>query len=169
MKKRILVVAVLVFVLITAAIVVSALISNASKGKTETLLKVAQQQAELIRVAELGSAKAKGPVAQNLAITTKLSLLTDQKSLTTYIGKQGLKTTPALLAGGKDSKTDTQLTNAEQTNRFDEVFLDIMQRDLAEYQSSLQKAFNETEGKSGKEVLTNAFNNTKLLVNKPAS
>lgn len=165
--KRILIVAVLGMLLLTIGIVVMGLLSSAGKEGRQTLLSIAQQQEELVRVADMGTQKARSPIAQNLAITTKLSIASAQKDLLDYMRAQGIKTGPKELALGKNSKTDDELTAAEQNNRYDEALTATLQKQLNAYQNSLRKAHSEAAGKSGKELLSTAYNHAGLLLNKP--
>lgn len=166
-KKRILLVAVIGAVLLVVFMVVFSLLFSGGKGSAETLLTVAQQQTELIRVAEDGTDKARGPLAQNLAITTKLSVASAQKDLLEYMKKQRLKAGPKQLALGRSDQTDAALTAAEQNNRYDEEFTKIIEQQLAAYQASLQTAFNQTSSKAGKDLLSAAYTQAGLLLSKP--
>lgn len=167
MRRRILIAAIAGSFLIIAAILVFTFLSNSNKGNEETLLTIAKQQAELIRIGEAGTTKAKGPAAQNLAITTKLSISTVQKDFLSFAGKQGVKIDPKAIAS-PNAKNDSELSVAEQNNKYDEVLTAMINKQLTDYTASLKKAYNETESKSGKEVLSNAFQQAELLLGKPA-
>ena len=167
MKKRILIASVLALFLIIAALIVTSILGSAGKADSEALLSLVEQQHEIMRLADVGTEKARGTKAQNLAITTKLTLASSQRDVQSYVTKQGVKIDQKLLAAKKNSKTDAQLTAAEQSNRFDETFIQVMESHLARYQSSLKKAHAEATAKKDKDTLAAAFKNAGLLVNKP--
>lgn len=150
-----------VILLLIIASVVLVLISSAGNGNKEALLKAAQQQAELIRVSKIGIDKARDPATRNLAMTTNLSLQSDQASLLTHV-----KASSKQLALGKSTKTDVALTNAEQSNRFDEVFTETIQTELASYQKTLKSAYDGSASKKTKATLTDEYNHAAVLLSK---
>lgn len=168
-KKRIIITAAGGGVLLTLIMIVFSLLASSGKGSVETLVSIAQQQNEIVRIAEDGNKKARGATAQNLAITTKLSISSAQKDLLAYAKNQGIKINPDKLAETKDSKTDEQLKSAEQNNRYDETFTKVVTQQLTAYQASLRKAYNETSSQSGKSVLTSASKQIELLIATPTS
>jgi lipopolysaccharide export LptBFGC system permease protein LptF len=166
-KKRILIVAAGGAVLLMVFMLVFSLIFSGGKGSTETLLSIARQQSELIRVANEGAQRARGPQAQNLAMTTKLSLTSAQQDLQAYIKSQGIKVKQKELAAPPNSRTDAELTAAEQDNRFDEAFTALMQQQLTAYQAALKQAYDETSSRSGRQVLSDSHAQVELLLGKP--
>lgn len=150
-----------IILLIILASVAMVLISNAGKGNQETLLKAAQQQAELIRVSKIGIDKARDPATRNLAMTTNLSLQSDQTVLLTHV-----KVSSKQLALGKNTKTDIALTTAEQSNRFDEVFITTIQSELATYQKTLKNAYDGASGSKTKATLAAEYKTAGLLLTK---
>lgn len=167
MKKRILIAGVGATVLVIFAIIATSFLGSAGKADNAALLSMVEQQHEIMRLADVGISKAKGPEAQNLAITTKLTLASSQKDIQSYATKRGVKIDQKLLSEKKNSKTDAALTAAEQSNRFDEAFIQVLESHLAKYQASLKKAHGEATDKKDKEKLAAAFKDTALLVNKP--
>ncbi len=162
-KARIMIVLAGVGILIVLALIVSTLISSASNsGKTE-LIKAAQQQTELVRISKIGIDRAKDTAAKNLATTTNVSLQSDQLTLAADLKSSGIKLDPKELALGKDQKTDLLLTNAEQANNFDEVFIKTLQTKLVAYQKQLKIAHDKTESKKLKATLSLQFTNAGLL------
>lgn len=162
-KARIMIVLAGVGILIVLALIVSTLISSASNsGKTE-LIKAAQQQTELVRISKIGIDRAKDTAAKNLATTTNVSLQSDQLTLAADLKSSGIKLDPKVLALGKDQKTDVLLTNAEQANNFDEVFIKTLQTKLVAYQKQLKIAHDKTDSKKLKATLSLQFTNAGLL------
>lgn len=160
-QGRILIVVGGVILLIIIATIVMAVISSAGKGQEEVMLKAAQQQAELIRVSKIGIDKARDPAARNLAVTTNLSLQSDQTALAAHV-----KASAKDLALGKNTKTDIALTTAEQSNKFDEVFTATIQSELIAYQKTLKSAYDGATSKKTKASLSDQFNHASVLLGK---
>ena len=150
-KQRIMIAAGGALVLIVLITVAIAVISNIGKGNTEQLVRLAQQHAEIARIAEIGEDKAVGPDARNLAVTTKLALQSSQADLLSTIGKTR-KISNKELEAGMNSETDQELTAAEQNNRFDEAFTETLLTQLTEYRQELGVAFEGTNSQSSREV-----------------
>lgn len=162
-KQRLLIVAGGAVILLLIVIIVFALFASAGNAGKANLMKAAQQQAEIIRISKLGIDKARDTSAKNLATTANLSMQSDQTILLAALKNQGIKLSPAELAGGKDSKTDATLTSAEQSNRFDETFTQTMQTMLAEYQKVLKTAFDGTDNAKLQQTLSAQFEHAGLL------
>jgi len=163
MKQRLIIVAAGAVLLLIAAIVVIALISSAGKAGQADLVKAAQQQAEIIRVSKLGLDRARGSSAKNLATTTNLSMQSDQTALLAALKTQGVKVSNEELAAGKDTKTDTALITAEQSNRFDEAFTEAIQAQLVAYQKTLKTAYDSASSTKLKDALALQFEHAGLL------
>lgn len=148
-----------VLVLIIVGAIVMSLITAASSTGHKTLVEAAQQQTEIIRVSKIGVAKARDPVTLNLAVTTNLSLQSDQAALLKQV-----KVTPKELALGRSTKTDIALTTAEQSNQFDQVFTKTIQSQLATYRSTLKKAYDSSSSKKLKATLADEYTHAGLLV-----
>jgi hypothetical protein len=160
-QGRILIVVGGIILLILIASLVMVMLSSAGNGQKETLLKTAQQQAELIRVSKIGVDKARDPAARNLAITTNLSLQSDQAALLSHV-----KLSSKEIALGKNTKTDIDLTSAEQSNRFDEVFTTTLQTELAAYQKTLKTAYDQASSKKLQASLSELYTHAGVLTTK---
>jgi len=133
-------------------------------NKNQSLLEVAQAQQELIRVSTLGASKNSSAAARNLAVTTKLTIETNQKEMIDQLKKQGQKTNTKLLDAKKNTQTDATLTQAAQDNRYDEIFTQQVQQQLMDYQQQLKAAYDGTSSKSLKQLLNNEFAEAGLLI-----
>lgn len=158
MQSRIIIVAIGVLLMIFIGLGVTTLLSSGEKEYKSTLLKITQQQAELIRISDMGSTKARNPDTLNLAITTKATLKTDQATMLTRV-----KANEKLLAQLKDSKTDQLLISAEQSNNFDEVFTKTIKAQLLDYQATLKLAYDSSSNKATRADLEKLFNNASTL------
>lgn len=137
-------------VLLIIGIVAFSLLSGGSNTSAQSL-KIAQMHAELIRVSEIGVNKARTQAAKNLAITTQLTLASDQPAITDIANKDQ-KVTDKLLRAGQDADTDKALTEAEQRSQFDAVFTPLLVDEIREYAKELTAAVNASKSKSTKEA-----------------
>lgn len=122
--------------------VIASLLGNAGKAQQQRLLEATQAQTEIIRITELGEDKASDLSVRSLAIITRLSLATQQQDTKNALMKRGLKekTITRSLGLSKNEKTDATLEEAAANNRFDDTFLKILNKQLADYKRLLQNA-----------------------------
>lgn len=157
----------MMFIAIGTAIIVATLLFSVvfggSKNSTDKLVKITQQQTEIIRVASLADKQAASTDTKNFASTIRLSLTSAQQETAALIAKQGQKLSAKQLAIGQNSATDTALTQAQQANRFDEVFAATMKTSLTAYQQELIAAYNGSKSKAEKALLQKLYNQTKIL------
>lgn len=164
--QRLAIVLGIILFLVIGFIVVKNILGSAGKENTTNLVTVVKQQTELIRVADLGASKAKLNITKNLAVTVKASLNSDKPALVKAITDSGTKVDKKSLGSTKDKKTDEQLDKAEQDNRFDEVFTQVMTTKLGEYQKSLKIAYESASGKKLKDSLNVDYQHINLIIGK---
>jgi hypothetical protein len=162
-KTRIIIVAAGAALLLIVGMILLAVLSSAGGGNKQDLLKAAQEQQELIRVSTIGVQKARDPAVLNRAITTQLTLQSDQAQLLAIAKKQGFKFSQKDLNLGKQAKTDALLKSAEQANRFDETFNAELLSELSNYQTTLKKIYDNAPDKAAKDNLAQQFNHVNLL------
>ncbi len=139
-----------VLAIITVVLVALASLSGGTTSKDD-YLKLLQQHAEIIRVAQLGETTAKDTPAQNLAIVTKQTFESQQTVVDNMALAGGLKKiNPKEIALGVNAETDTKLTTAGQLNRFDEEFTSILKAELKDYQTTLKKIYDTTKSATDK-------------------
>lgn len=163
MKGRIIIVVGGLIAFIIVALIAITLLSSGGKENRAQLVKLAQAQAEIVRVSTLGTERARSSASQNLAITTSLTLQSDSAQLLAALDKQGIKISKKDLAAGKDAKTDAALTAAEQSNQFDTIFIQTIQAMLVTYQKDMQAAYEASKSKNLKAVLEQQFSNAAIL------
>jgi hypothetical protein len=78
--------------------------------------------------------------------------------------KSNVKIKPADLNLKKSSRNDALLTQAEQTNQFDEVFVKLMQSELKAYQQVLKNTHEGNNSKSVKAMLATQYLNADKLI-----
>ena len=150
--------------LVMLAYLVIGLLGRADRGRQADYLSLAQQQAELIRISEIGAAKSRGSEAKNLALNVKFTQVSEQPAILDLVKKSGLKTEAKTLALGKNTKTDALLTTAGQNNEFDAVFIKTISELLKKYQLTLKKLHDSTSSSSAKATLAKSYNNASNLI-----
>lgn len=129
----------------------------------DSLVDVAQQQNEIIRVSELASRDASGTQAQKLSAMVLSVVLTDQKNTVSYMSKNGKKVSAKDLALKQNKEADSQLSAAKQNGRFDEEYTQITLKYLQTYQQNLADVYPNL-GEQGKEIIEQANDNVKLIL-----
>jgi hypothetical protein len=167
MGARIAVVAGGAVLLIVLAVVLMSILGSAGKSQTNNYVKIAQKQAEIIRISNLGTKQAKSTSAKALAVNTRLSMESSQVQTAKILEKRGIKDKALSkeLAKAKDTKIDAELETAAKNNRIDDTFVKIMEKQLSEY----QKLLNQSESgasKTEREVLKNAFTQVSTIQKK---
>lgn len=159
-QRIIFVVAVLVIIMVIFMIA-SSFLSGGDEAKKLQFINMVNQQKELIRVSEIGVKKARSTEAKNLAITTQLSLTSEQPELEAAAKSLGIK----VKGSAKNTKTDELLTKAEQANNFDAVFVEKLQADLLKYAKEVKIAYENNSSTKTKKSLEAQFNNAATLAN----
>jgi hypothetical protein len=160
---RLIIALVIFVVLVIVGIIVMNILSAPNRALVNDMVLAAQQQNELIRVADIGIKDAVSPDTKNLAINTKLTLETDQRKLKAVVDKSK-NLDEKTLALGRDDATDKTLTSAKQTNSFDEVFTKLLQKELQEYQLTLKRVHDNASNQTTKQVFAEQYSHAKLLL-----
>lgn len=166
MKTRLMVVGGAGAVLLIVGILIIALLSGSGGGLAADYQTLLKQQTELIRISETGQLKARQADAKNLAITTSLSISGQQSNLIGIAKKAGAKTDAKTLALGKSVETDSKLNTADQTNQFDEVFIQTVKTQLGEYQQTLKKVYDASSSQATKDTLNKNYSDVSILLGK---
>lgn len=147
-KKRILIVAIGGGILLIFILLFLALIFGGGDDAKQNLTTMAQQQQEIIRISEIGEENARSQRILSLATTTKLSMNSAQQQVTSSVSRKGTNLDNATLQLRENRATTDELASAEQANRFDETFAEILRGELVTYQQLLESTYdiaNETD------------------------
>lgn len=164
MLRKIIIVAAGGVMLLIVGIIVSNVLSSSGKGAINDLKGLAAEQAEIIRVSDLGVKSAKSADTKNIAATTSLVVRTMQQRTLKLISIKGGKITTKEQASRANSETDEALKSAEQSNRYDEVFNQFLVNELTKYQSEIKTAYDSNVGENDRDVLGAAFTGTSLIL-----
>lgn len=133
--------------------------------KKELFVKVAQQQAEIARVANLGVNSTN--VEQNLknvAINIALTVTSSQTSLVNVLGEHGQKINAKTIAQGMNAETDTKLETAQGAGAYGSTLATIVNQSLLDYQATLQEAYDSTKTEAIKLQLGNTISTVDPLL-----
>lgn len=150
--------------LIVMFAVVSSLLGSASNAHKQRLIEAGQAQTEIIRIAKLAEEQAGDLGVRSLAVTTQLSLSTDQQAIKTALTKRGIKEKSLDKTFGttKNPKTDAALEEATANNRFDDTFLEILDKQLNDYKRLIQNA-GSSANNAEKNILKTALTNVETI------
>lgn len=162
--QRILVVVAGLTILIIVSMVVISLLSGSGGSRRDVLLKLAQQQAEIIRVSEAGTKDAASTETRAYAAVVKQSLTTVQNDTLELLAKHGIKSNDKRLAQGKEQATDEALAEAKRLNRYDEALNEYLINSLTAYRQEVRRAFESAKNGSERQLLDNSFSNTAVLL-----
>lgn len=166
LTSRLIVIGIGIVTLLVIGLLAVSLLNSGSTSLKNDYSDLVIQQAELIRVSDIGVQKSRQSTAKNLAITTKLSLTSQQSGLLALAKKAGATTDPKKIAASADPKTDTTLTSADQSNNFDVEFIKLITANLIKYQQSLKSVYNATSSASTKDTLSKNYNAVSVLLGK---
>jgi hypothetical protein len=166
-KPRILLIAGGGILLLIILIIIMSSFGGNKRG--DELLVLAQQQAELIRVADLAKDEpaARGTATQILSANTSLSLNSSQQETVTLIKKAGTKVDAKRLALKQKTSTDSKLAVAAENNTYDQAFKEIIDSQLTAYQNTAKQLYASAKSKAEKQVLSDAYKGAGILLGEP--
>lgn len=168
MKKVMIIVGGAVILMIVAAIVVS-LLTSGSQGATQSMKDIVFEQQEIIFLSADGAKEAIDPSIKALAITSQLSVQSDQTKISSYLDKAGSGVDKKLIPTKISTETVAALENAKSSNRYDEVFEELLRSKLSDYQLSLKSAYESTGSEDAKMVLSDAYTSASNLLAPPVA
>ncbi len=133
-------------------------------GNAAVLITVAQDQTELIHLADNASVEdSLSSKNANLAATVQAAVSSSRSQIANYLAKAGKKVDAKQASLKISSMTDEQLTAAASAGTYNQTFEDIMRSQLDEYGKDLQKAYQANKGPKGRAILTDSYDQAKLL------
>jgi hypothetical protein len=149
------------FIILLVLIVV--LIFGNRDTNTDRLVRVAQSQQELIRIATIGEKQANSSEVKDIALTARVSVQGSLNQTQQLIAARDLKLSKAQLDGAKNTATDTKLTTARQNNQFDEVFKQHYLQQITSYQRLLSSTYDATKSNQERQVLDKAYRDIEII------
>jgi type II secretory pathway pseudopilin PulG len=164
MASRLLLIAGGLFVLvIIVGIVLKLLTGGGGSVNKAAMLSIAQDQTELIRLAQRGSQDSVSQANKNFSVTLDLGMQSEQTALFNYLSKNGVSFKPNELSLKQSANADQQLNSAKSSSTFDQVYEGIMERQLQAYQRDLQSAY-QGAGPNAKKVLSANYDASELFL-----
>lgn len=162
-KGRLLIAIGSVFVVILLFTIIGLLKGGGDKTST-TLVRITQQQNEIVRIAKLAATTSSGGKTQNTAVTIYMAVQTDQAKVIERLKSAGKAPSEQTLAATKDSSIDTKLSAADNSGTFDEVFTQTLRQAIAAYQQTVKQAYDQTGNQATKQVLSDSYAHTSTLL-----
>ena len=158
----------LVILAITLVTVALSWFSGRNSGSTQPIISVMASGSEILRVTTLVQTQfqLQDPQTKALAATVSSSLTSDQAQLKTYMAKNNVKISTALLGSLKDKSTDDSLQSASQSNSLDTAYVNYLKGALTKYKERLSLAHTPA-GPNGKKILQEAYDSTQVLLSSP--
>lgn len=163
MVFKIIAIVVVVVIVLVLAVGVKNMLSS-KPIDTPSLLGVAEDQTELIHLSTAAGPDAVSQDTKNFAITTSLSIGSQQTQLLAYLKSHGVKGNSKQLSVKQSASVDTELKTANSNSTFDPAFAAIMKAQLAAYQKDLKLAYTKNPGAKARALLNSDYQGTGLLV-----
>lgn len=163
LKNRILIVVGGVMVLLLLVWVFAAIVSRASNASAAALIALAQRQTELARISQQPVQRATAAATQTFAVTTQLSLLTDQQTFVSFLSHHGISVSAKTLQATANAQTDAALQTAQTAGTYDQTYISIAQSELTSYEQALKQTYTSAKNLSERQLLSQAYDNAKLL------
>lgn len=165
MVTRLLIVLGGVFVLLVVAVLFMQLLGKSGSSFDKgAMLSVAQDQTEIIRLADRGTQDAAAQSNKNFAITVELGMKTEQAELLKYLAEHGYKPKDKDLILKQSAQTDAQLDSALSSSAFDTVYAGVMKQQLQTYKQDLSAAYNRAKSDSAKTALKARYGVADMLL-----
>jgi hypothetical protein len=136
-----------------------------TKKDYSAYIKLTQKQAEIVRVSDLGAAKARSTSTKNYVQTIRTVTASEQVNTLAFLSKKGQKVGTKQLVLLKDSSTDKKLAAAEQTSAYDDTLLNTLNGLILDYQKSIKTTTGAPIGTSETTLANTLKNNAKAIVN----
>lgn len=156
------------FILLIVFVILKSILSSSSIGVADydTLL---QNQTEIIHImsSDLQNQNQSAVINsanQAFSQTALLTMTSYQASMIKYLAKNGVKVNASALKANVSSQIDSQFTSAQSSNNFNSIFQNVMSQQLVTYTSNLVKAYSNTKGSLGRQLLQNENKGTQLLI-----
>ncbi len=166
-KQTILYSIIFVLVIVTIFVVVLSVFISANKKDYTLYKKILDEQTEIIRITDLGYAKARSASIKNYATSIK-SITTSEKTDTlAYLKGAGIKIDEKVLASKKDTNNDKTLTAAEQANQYDEKLTLVLNTLVISYQKDIKTLGTDVSTKTERALISTLQANAKVIANTP--
>jgi hypothetical protein len=152
-------------VIFMIVVVILTAIFGGGSSSSSTLLSLAQSQQEIARVASAGASGATGQDVKNMAITTRITMYTQQQQTLQLLKDAGVsKVGEKQLALKRNANTDQQLTVGKETSTYDTVFTTIMKQSLQDYAFTVKQLSGASKSATQSELFSAYYEQTQLIL-----
>lgn len=151
-------------ILLILIIIFVVILSNLTTPSTAQLVSIVQEQNELAQISATPAQSATSQSTQTFAITTNLSMLSQQQLFLAFLHQLGSNPSSSILTGLNNPKVNADLAAAQTDGTYDQTYISIAQSDLTNYQSSLKQAAASTKNLQEQKILQTAYNQAQLLI-----
>ena len=146
--------------------ILAMMIFGGGTSSQDNLKVLAQQQNEIIRIADaaLKEKSIRNAKTIQAAATIGLVVKSEQQQTIALLSKKPNEKTLGLT---KSAKTDAVLLAAVQNNTYDETLLNTLQTQLTQYQQQLKTTYDSAAKTKEKDVLNSAYKSTAILLTIP--
>lgn len=139
---------------------------TSGSSNTAALTNVLIQQNEVVRLANAPKLQKQSisTAYANSAVTIQLAVTSDSQELRAYMKNAGITFDPKKLLYPSRKANDDQLAAAASAGTYNTTYGDVLNTQLTEYQQSLKTAYDKTQGKVGRELLSKQFDGATLLL-----
>lgn len=152
-------------------LIVIVAVANSGGGADSGLVKIAQEQTELARVAslnigdgELSYEDLNSEGVKAFALNTELSMDSAKADFLSFLGAHGVSMSAEQIALGQNPATDTQLTNANSNGNLDDTTQQVLISELRQYQATLQTVNQSANSQALRQETVKLFNDANLLI-----
>jgi predicted metalloprotease len=159
----------LLFILGGAVIVVMLMwvvgnIIGGSSVNTAEVKSLTQAQQEITRVAEEGAQNATDQELKNAAVSTQLTIASQQKEWMAFLAQYGTEVKEEELELKHNATTDKTLEDAKASSTFDLAFDQTMESYLGQYSNTLKTDFEKSTDATQRTLLKAHYEQTQLLL-----
>ena len=159
--KIALIVGAVVIFMIVVAVIMNLLFGT--KTNTDDIVKLAQTQTEVSRIAAFGSS-AGDQAVKNVAASSQQVVTSQRQAMLSYLQKHGRKVKDKELNLKKNSATDNQLALALQASTYNTVFRQVLTQQLEAYATQLKSAYDNSSDKLARSLLSKDYTEVQTLI-----
>lgn len=162
MKQQIIVIGIALVAVFIVINIAKGLLSG--KSDKDYYINIVQNQQQLIVLSENAlDVNSLSTENRNFAVTTLVSVRSDQVRTLRYLSKQKVKIKPAVLNSKVDLQANKKLAAAIPNDRYNQLFSEISKEKIKNYQSSLVQTYKISDNKATKKVLSQYYDSAELL------
>jgi hypothetical protein len=162
-KKRLALGILFVLVAIIIVIVIASIIFAPDNSGNERLARIEGRQTEIDRVITLGQKNITDSELKKQLGTFQSVVLSDMRQISDLLGARDFTPQKGTIGSFKDSKSDSALTSALQTDTHDSELLDIVEDLTDGYYSELTEARTNAVSNRERGLLDRAINNVETV------